>query len=359
MKIYQIIKWLEGIELRRVFKHLKKESVVVKGATLTEDEKECSTKYWKRYGVKLDAVDFMNIAAYKLCRGVYNENFFPSYFFYTYIKSYLNNQECALILGNKALFKGLLPDLIHPHTQLTRISGSPLLDVNYNPIDWKQFVASLDETTDYIFKPGLGTTSCKGIKVFAKKDVETIKQDVSNTANFVVQRFLKESKAFAPFKSLSLATIRVFTLYYGDHPQVTSSCLRVEQTNKKILSQEGELYIPIGRDGVLAESGFNNNLDHIIVKDEINGFKFKGFNVPSYQKVVDAALKAALRYRNIKFIGWDFAINENDEPVFIECNLEQSGAGLLQVCAHEKGAFGEYTNEILIHSFKSRNHLTK
>lgn len=105
MKIYQIIKWLEGIELRRVFKHLKKESVVVKGAALTEDEKERSAKYWKQYGVKLDEVDFMNIAAYKLCRGVYNENFFPSYFFYTYIKSYLNDQECALILGNKALFK--------------------------------------------------------------------------------------------------------------------------------------------------------------------------------------------------------------------------------------------------------------
>ncbi|NCA95428.1 MAG: hypothetical protein EOM74_00440 [Methanomicrobia archaeon] len=356
MKIYHLINLLEDIELRRVFRHLKKSSTIVEEACLSDEEKERSSTYWKQYGMKLDAIDFKNIAAYKLCRKIYKPSFFPSYYFYTHIKTYLNDQNTALILGNKALCKGLLPDLNHPHLQLSRISGSPLLDENYDPISWDNFVASLDDKATYLFKPGLGTTSCKGIKVFTKSNAISVKEDAEKIPNFVIQRFLKESKVFAPFKSSSLATIRIYTLYYGDRPEVTASCLRIEQTNKMILSPEGELYIAINRDGVLTDAGFNNNLDHIIVKDEINGFKFAGFRIPTYQKVVDAALKAALRYKSIKFIGWDFALGKNDEPVFIECNLEQSGAGLLQVCAHEAEPFGKHTVDILSHAFKHRRY---
>lgn len=352
MKIYQLINLLEDIELRRVFRHLKKLSTIIEEANLTEEEKKHSQEYWRKYGVNLDAIDFKNIAAYKLCQNIYKPSYFPSYFFYTYIKTYLNDQNAALFLGNKALSKGLLPDLNHPHSQAFRVCDSPLLDANYNPITWNDFVASIDDKAAYLFKPGLGTTSCKGIKVFTKSDAASVKEDIEKTSSFVVQRYLKESKIFAPFKSSSLATIRIYTLNYGERPEVTASCLRIEQTNKMILSLEGELYIPINREGVLLDVGFNNNLDRITTKDEINGFKFGGFKILAYQKIVDAALKAALRYKQIRFIGWDFAVGENDEPVFIECNLEQSGAGLLQVCAHGDEPFGKHTDDILRHAFR-------
>ena len=52
-----------------------------------------------------------------------------------------------------------------------------------------------------------------------------------------------------------------------------------------------------------------------------SGIKFKDIKVPSYDRILDTVkqLHPKLPYFNI--IGWDFAVDEAGDPVFIEFNI--------------------------------------
>ena len=50
------------------------------------------------------------------------------------------------------------------------------------------------------------------------------------------------------------------------------------------------------------------------------GKTFKGFQYPAWQKVRAAAIKMARLIPRLRHIGWDIAINDKGEPVFVEAN---------------------------------------
>ncbi|MFA5442885.1 MAG: sugar-transfer associated ATP-grasp domain-containing protein [Bacilli bacterium] len=351
MKLFEIRNYLSKIELKRVFSYLQKNSKIDSDC-LSKEEKKQSKEYWKQFGVTLNKNDYSYISSYKFFCGGYLPSFFPNYFLYTYIKTFLNNQSYANAIDNKALYLGLLPDLIHPATLLFRIDGGLLLDKAYNEISFEEFVGSLDKTKKYIFKPGKDTCGSKGIIVFNRNNIDIIKAALSQYSDFVVQEVIVSNKAFALFGSKALPTIRIYSLYYGEKPQILAACLRIESSDSEHITLGGEVYIPINEDGTLRSRGFNNNTPNISDFDQINGLSFAGFEIPLFSKICAQVLKSHLRFKSIRYIAWDFAITHDEEPVFIEFNLAQSGPGILQVAAYPNKPFGNYTEEIFLKSFK-------
>lgn len=351
MKLFEIHNYLKKVELKRIFSYLRKKSSL-ECDFLSKEEKQQSRKYWQQFGVTLKKQDYSYISSYKYFCGGYLPSFFPNYFLYTYIKTFLNNQNYADAIDNKALYLGLLPDLIQPPTLLFRIDGGCLLDKSYDEITFDKFISTLDETKKYIFKPGKGTCGSKGIIIFLKREPGIIKASFSQYSDFVVQEVIGCDKAFLPFNSKALPTIRIYSLYYGDKPQILAACLRIESSNAEHITLGGEVYIPINEDGTLRSRGFNNNSPNLSNFEQINGFHFAGLKIPAFEQACQQVLKAHLRFKSIRYIAWDYAINSEGEPVFIEFNLAQSGPGILQVSAYPNKPFGVYTEEIFRKSFK-------
>ena len=62
-------------------------------------------------------------------------------------------------------------------------------------------------------------------------------------------------------------------------------------------------------------------------------------------KVKKLVKDAAQRFPHFRLIGWDIAINEENEPIIIEANLTMSGMDVIEtICGP---LFGDYTEKVL------------
>ena len=66
--------------------------------------------------------------------------------------------------------------------------------------------------------------------------------------------------------------------------------------------------------------------------------------IPNFEKVIKKAKELALTLPYLRLIGWDFTIDEEGEPVFIEMNT-LPGIYIMQLC--NGPVFGELTDELL------------
>ena len=72
------------------------------------------------------------------------------------------------------------------------------------------------------------------------------------------------------------------------------------------------------------------------------GYAFKDVTVPAYDKVIRVVKEEASRLPQLGIIGWDFGVDKDGEPVFIELNIfpgqnQRSGGP----------TFGDLTEEVL------------
>ena len=53
-----------------------------------------------------------------------------------------------------------------------------------------------------------------------------------------------------------------------------------------------------------------------------NGQAPEGFQVPYYDRIVEAAKKLQLRVPHSRLVGWDMSVSDTGEPILIEANLD-------------------------------------
>lgn len=318
--------------------------------TLTEGQKKEIKAYWGKY-IKLCKKDYNIIAYYNHCNSEYpfSPKYVPDYYFYVDIKTYLNNQTFADSFDNKSYYPLYLPKVNMPKNVLSRIDGGQLLDEEFRPITSEEFYNGLDDKKKYIFKPSVLLSGGKGIFTFTKDSFVKVEKSLKEVKNFVIQEFISQCEELKVFKNKSVNTIRVYSLYINGQIEILGSCLRIGLEDAEVDNFcFGGVYIPINSDGTLTKCGFTHNNRKI---EELNGIKFDGFKIPSYDKVLEIIKIEGLKLPKVRFIGWDFAINENKEPTFIEFNLTQSDPDLLNVITHGE-IFKEHTEEILNAVFK-------
>ena len=87
-----------------------------------------------------------------------------------------------------------------------------------------------------------------------------------------------------------------------------------------------------------------------------NGGEFAQIKFDFMDKVKKLVKEAAQRFPHFRLIGWDIAIDENDEPLIIEANLTMSSLDVIEtVCGP---VFGEYTEQVL-HEVFCQKHIEK
>ena len=175
-----------------------------------------------------------------------------------------------------------------------------------------------------IVKPSFGGGG-KGI--FVKKiDNETDAKDfvvlVRNLRNeFVVEELIQQNKKLMSINNSSVNTIRIYTLVYQNSIKIIGGTLRVGNGSGFTDNYSSGNYaatIDVAT-GKVNSNGVSQYGDDLVAHPK-SGVIFKGFKIPAWEECCSLVGEAHSKIKSLRYIGWDVAINDKNQPLLIEGN---------------------------------------
>ena len=300
------------------------------------------TRYWKKYGQNPKRYWYQ---IYCANQGSFDPRFIPDSIWYTKIQPYFNCTVFRSVYADKTMYDRYFAHLKQPETIIKNTAGH-FYDGKGNWIPQDEAFKLLCESTEFIIKPSLRSGGGREVRYVGPEDItpEKMEQLMKHyNANFVVQKLVRQHPDLARIHPKSLNTIRVMSLHYKGKVHILSAQLRMGSGDARVdnVSSGGMACAIVDREGHLAEKSVTRKsqwTDH-----HPSGIAFRDIVVPSYDKVLSVVEQTHRVVPFFNIIGWDFAVDESGEPVFIEfnvgCEQNQIGSG--------KPTFGDLTDEIL------------
>ncbi len=306
--------------------------------------------YWSQFGIRVKPLWFKY---YYHLNGSLDPRFIPDDIHFYYIVPHFDNFIFMRPMEDKNLHTLLFPGVKRPETVFKWVDNIYRND-DFSPISSEEAFSRLQPGQNYILKPTMDTGQGQDILFFRgvadPAETARILMPYKNS-EYIVQRILTQHPALSSFNPSSVNTIRVVTLMFRDEPHILSAILRIGHPGSRVdnVSQGGYQAI-IRPDGTLDRLAYTKNSGTAqYVEQTDSGIRFEGFPIPSWDKISRTALDLSARLPHLRFIGWDFAVNENGEVVLIEFNCQigqnQENCG---------PTFGDMTEEVLGEVFRRR-----
>lgn len=324
------------------FQHFK----MTAPSVLTPMQKKQVKSYFKKYGfeIKTDWHDY-----YTSLTGIFSEKYIPADLMYTVIVPYLNYMPFELSYQDKGMYWRTLPNVRKPRTIVQRIH-SFYYDGQHKPITEIEALDICLKVQEAIIKPTINSCQGQGVKLitssdYLQKDGKKLYDLLRNYGDdFILQEKVQQCDFLSSLNESSLNTMRILTLRIGNNILVLSTAIRIGGKGSITDNGYGGGYsCGINEDGTLKETGFRLTTGER-VKELQNGTPLKGLTIPHFDKVIDKAKELHLTLPYLRIIGWDFTIDKDFEPVFIELN---SLPGIYIMQLNNGPVFGKYTDEIL------------
>ena len=277
---------------------------------------------------------------YLTVNGEFNPLIFPEDLFRTKYEAKLNDQYWANVCFEKAYFERFLPDVRFPRTILRSVEGF-LYDEHFNVISHSGGRAFLSRYKEVVYKPSDAWCG-QGIALLKPEDV-----DLEGPGNFIIQERIRQHIVLKSLNESSVNIIRIITLLKGQEVIMLSAALRIggkgEFTdNASTPDGLGMIVIGIDENGCLRENGYYSCA--LPTKSNHDGLLFKGIQIPRFLEMIEIAKKNHPLIPKIRFIGWDFTIDENGEIIVMEINPKFPGVFYYQLA--NGPLFGDRTKEI-------------
>jgi hypothetical protein len=175
---------------------------------------------------------------------------------------------------------------------------------------------------DCIFKPCDGKRG-KGIfKTYKDADHSGDRElyETSVKEKMLIEQCIESCGELKAFHPKSLNTIRVVTIANKYKACVFSGVLRTGVGESVIdNSHKGGVSAQINvQNGIVETDGANTNGERFVHHPD-SGVTFKGFRIPKWDAIVATCCEAAKQTEN-PITGWDVALNNQGEVVFVEAN---------------------------------------
>ena len=290
----------------------------------------------------------------------FDVNYIPSSYYYPFLLRVLNPEKPKKLLCNKSLLKFIYQTSVKQPTTPIRSLAGVYFDENNHPISpSKAKSIIMDSDGPLLYKPSTDSNSGSGIRLFSKNELPELGNSIGNLeilrngrADFVLQKPVSQSTETSVFNPSSLNCFRVTTLNL--HGKVTADSITLKCGPKNsfvdnIGSGKRGVIVGVTSDGELSEHGYYGNGERC---SEHNGIKFKGRRICAINKVIEAALTLHGMIESCHVIGWDIALDYNNEPVIIEGNTNYPGISLEQMCSGP--IFGERTDEVIAYVYNRK-----
>ncbi|MDE6479933.1 MAG: hypothetical protein K2L45_06645 [Muribaculaceae bacterium] len=296
---------------------------------LTKEEKEQVCNLWGQIHPHPE----MGLRYYEIQKAVdvFDERLVAGSVYYPLILRSLNPKEYYKTLIHKSLFRHILSDLPQPIT-LASSTNRSILDIENKPISKQALIDFLlNYKKDYIIKKSVETSGGRGVQFIKNSDRTNLNAIIESFGdNFVIQEIISGSKDLEKFNPSSLNTLRISTLMLNGEVSLCACVFRVGAKGQILDNlQQGGLMIGIDTEtGRLKKNGLAIDGTK---ETERNGFIFEGFQIPNFDKVIDAAFEGHRRIAPCALASWDFALDINNTPRFIEVNLYWPGIRVQQL----------------------------
>lgn len=336
--IYKRHKWRSSIKKNGKYRVLSKEQI-----------KECKN-YWRQY-TKHFSIEWHQLFTAKT--GVFDIRYIPEDFQFLELEPKVNNKLSDYGIDDKNNYKMYFPEVKHPKSVFRKMQGI-YHDDDYNIITEEQAIKNCIESGNVIFKLpklyGIG----EGIRFWIRDDgidkLESIIYEMGNDIN--AQEYIQQHPNIAKMNPSSCNTIRLMTYYDENGVRVLNSYFQVGMNPKARMGQIniGGVCVSINNEGKLYKYAYDSNYNKYDTHS--SGIKFENYEIPSYTKVCNAAIKLHRKLGDFRLVSWDFSVDNNGDPIFIEMNLHEGGIMFHQL---SKGPlYGEQT-EMIIDSILNRN----
>lgn len=340
-------------EAHKARKSCRRQLSTIKGGYKGSNEKYHSKvlSFWKQYGIKPDKM-WYDLYCYK--DGEYDPRYIPEDLYWRKIYPSLNRTNFRHAYTDKCFYNQLFPYLKQPRTILKN-SNHCFYDGSGNIINSNQAKLILESENCFVIKPAIYSGEGVDIYFYDKEDnqeVDFINLMNSYGTDYIVQEIASQHKVLEAIHSKSLNTIRVISFLFEGEIHISSSILRMGVGGSRLDNvSAGGLACPILPNGSLAEKAINRESKW--VTNHPDGVVFKDVTIPSYHKVIESVRRAHKNIPHFRIIGWDFSIDQEGEPVFIEYN---GAPGLNQVSCGP--LFGEFTESVLDSIFTNKSNIS-
>lgn len=312
---------------------------------LTSNQIKQVKGYFGRYGLKT-CTDWHNY--YTFMTGNFSEKYIPADIMYTTIVPYLNYMPFELAYQDKNNYDAILPCVKKPKTIVKRKHG--FYEVEGKMANFDAVIEICSNLKDAIIKPTINSCQGRGVQLFSTANGKLengrgIDQFLAGYGeNFIIQERVRQHPFLMSLNESSLNTMRILTLRIENDIHVLSLAIRVG--GKDSITDNGYgggFCTGLNRIGELKPRGYRLTTgEHI---DQLqNGIRLEGLTVPYFDKVIAKVKELALMLPYLRIIGWDFSIDEDGEPIFVEMNT-LPGIYIMQLC--NGPVFGDLTDALL------------
>lgn len=316
-----------------------------KSLKLAKAEKLEIDKIWKQIS---PSIDYRYWELYKRMCG-FQPLLIPDDIYVRNILRVLNPMRKCYCLQNKNMYPIIYKGLKMPVT-LINCMEKHAYDADNHLVEQSHIIKHLKQKAQncrLILKPATDSCSGNGIVILDLHDENRCVNQIQMAgANYVIQELLTQSEKTKRFNPSSLNTFRVNTLNLNGIITVENIMFR-HGRGDSIVDNAGAGGVCVGfnPNGKMVGKAIDAKLNEYATTPF--GESYSDLDITELQVVSDTALWA--HHNFLPMMGhaaWDFALNEKDEPIFIEVNLGWPGIMTEQLSSC-RPIFGERTLEAI------------
>lgn len=318
------------------------------GFNCDKEYKQIVIPYWSKYDFKPDKIWY---EIFSERDGIVDPRYIPDDLWHGRIVPYFSNTQFRRFGEDKCMHYKFFDDIKRPKTIIKNMAGV-YYNNNMEVIDKNDAIdLVLNFENEFLVKPSIDSGEGRLIRFFDRgsSNRENIIEAINELkSNFIFQESVHQHEKLRILNPTSLNTVRVVTLFFEGEVYVLSSILRIGGKGSKVDNiGAGGYAIHINDDGHLDSRGVNRKAQW--VTEGHDNIKFSSVYVPSYERIIQTIKNEHPKHPHFKIIGWDFSVDEQGNPVFIEFNCFP---GQNQITCGP--SFGDLTDKVLEEVFVNK-----
>lgn len=345
-KIEAFIKYRSS---KKYYTALKQESDKIELTPLTSSQKKQILDYYKEKTGLTVNTDWHEYFYSR--NNIFSVQYIPVDFYNNELIYRLNQFNMRHAYSDKNIYDLLFSEFNKPKTVLQSIN-----DFYYHDgksVSYQEALEICYNVENVIIKPSLEGTWGEGVEFISiSKGVTTLNNLTTEElfklykGNFIIQDYIKQHADLSALNQSSVNTIRIITYRSEDGVKPIYHVLRIGQKGSKVDNVGfGGINVKILENGSLNNIGYGYDATKTFTKSS-SGITLENYKVPNFKKLINTAKEMHLKLPYFRIVGWDFAVDESGNAVFIEWNRAPD------LGQYYGPPFGKYTDEIL-RTFKS------
>ena len=319
---------------------------------LTDLEQKAIKEYWKDCPVNKDWFWYYNRTQRN--HEDFDVRYMPDDLFTTYVYDYYNKLREVRAIDDKNLYDLYFPDVKQPKTIVHIIEGQ-YLDNNYDQISLEDAIKRCVECGEIVCKPSVLTAGGKDIVFWGRGESESELKDLFlNMKNAVVQECIHQHSSLEALHANSVNTIRIMTWFRDGKVDILSTIIRMGANGSKVDNMAaGGFCCGVNEDGSLKQWGYKEAGEPSLKHPQ--GTVFGECRLVGVDKCKNVATRLAYRIARVaRMVSWDFTVDSEGNPIFIEMNLNN---GIINGHQLANGPiFGDETKRIVSEVMNKRKY---